>query len=80
MALVGSYGSGATINSTMECLLWGAIRDKPGPKDARADRRCDAQRRKVGIEVDPQRREDHRPKRRQAPAGKIATGVGTTLA
>lgn len=28
---------------------------------------------------DPQRREDHRPKRRQAPAGKIATGVGTGL-
>lgn len=30
MALVGSYGSGATIDSTMECLLWGAIEDK-GP-------------------------------------------------
>jgi hypothetical protein len=28
MALVGSYGSGATINSTMARLLWGAIIDK----------------------------------------------------
>jgi hypothetical protein len=28
MALVGSYGSGATINSTMERLLWGAIKDQ----------------------------------------------------
>ena len=28
MALVGSYGSGATIDSTMGSLLWGAIEDK----------------------------------------------------
>jgi len=28
MALVGSYGSGATINITMERLLWDAIKNK----------------------------------------------------
>jgi hypothetical protein len=28
MALVGSYGSGATIINKMACLLWGAIEDK----------------------------------------------------
>jgi hypothetical protein len=42
MALVGSYCSGATIDITMEHPLWGAIKDKAGPKDARADRRCGA--------------------------------------
>jgi hypothetical protein len=28
MALVGSYGSGATIDRKMEGLLWGAIENK----------------------------------------------------
>lgn len=28
MALVGSYGSGATIIARWKCLLWGAIEDE----------------------------------------------------
>lgn len=51
MALVGSYGSGATINSRWTVYCGARSKTRPGPKDARVDRRRDASADKVGIKM-----------------------------
>lgn len=52
MVLVGSVTAAAPPLSRMMAVYCGArSKTKPGPKGARADRRCDALHREVGIEV-----------------------------
>jgi hypothetical protein len=51
MALVGEVTAAAPTSARCNVYCGARSQTRPGPKDARVDRRRDAERRKVGIEV-----------------------------
>jgi len=77
MALVGSYGSGATLQQKWNVYCGARPKARPGPKDARAGRRCGASTVKLASRWSAAPR-DLRPMRRLAPPSKIVEGIGTT--